>query len=244
MPVRFRPATPIEVPLAALDSPAYRGDLTKRAEKWADELRAKSPGGRQSIALDYYTRVFWEAGTVEMSRAIEPPRRDGTFGRRTEAEQRKVDAATARNVHATVISQLKIYLRARDVAAIWNDPDRMEAERIWNAYARSVGAIAFTKGSGEATFVRKWRDLIAALNDSDDDTDARLLTARLDRLTLPVKYPVLPDAAYEAAATLPKAEQQAELERLDAKYKAPTNVTSTNGTAKRTLRKTRTLTAV
>jgi hypothetical protein len=246
---RFRPAPPIEVPLAALDGPAYDAELTKRATKWADELRAKSPGGRQSIALDYYTRVFWESGTVEMARAIEPPRRDGSYGRRTEAEQRKVDAATNRNVHATVISQLKICLRAQDVAAIWNDPDRMEAERIWSAYLHGVSSIAFTKGNKEADFVRGWRDLITARNDAleyagDDDAEVRSIEARINRLTAPVKFPVLPEAAYEAAATLPAAERTEEIARLDHKYAAPAAATNGNGNGKTTIRKTRRLQAV
>jgi hypothetical protein len=134
----------------------------------------------------------------------------------------------------------------RETQAVYNAPDRMEYARIQYAYTTAIASIAQHQGNKEASFIRKFRELIAERQDAeeyDDEPEVRSIEARLNRLTAPVTFPVIPAAAYEAAALLPAAERAEESARLDAKYAAPTTA-STNGTANRTLRKTRPLTAV
>ena len=131
-----------------------------------------------------------------------------------------------------MVRQLKIYLRAADVRAIYADPDRMEQERVWAAYARGIGAIAWRQGNKETEFVRRWRDLIAARTDAeeyDDEAAVRAIEGRLDRMTAPVMFPQYPAAAWEAADTPPEANRQVEYDRLEAKYGS--RHPSTNGTA-------------
>jgi hypothetical protein len=222
---------PLEEALKAVDSAEADADRTRRAQKWAEELKAESGPGRRSIALDPYARVVFDAGTSALSEALEPFRYErNRFPTPTESEKRVAEQQVQRNVDALVVRQLKIYLRAADVREVYADPERMSHERVWNAYTRGVGAIAFTKGSGEAEFLRRWRDLLHARNDAEAyGDDVRAIERRLDRLTAPVTYPQYPAAAWDAADTLPEADRQAEYDRLEQKY-GPRNAT-TNGTA-------------
>jgi hypothetical protein len=223
----------LEEALAALDTPEADADLTRRAEKWAGELKAETGPGRRSISTDPYARVIYDAGGLELDKALLPLRFDGRFTYPSESEKRAAEQQAQRNVDALVVRQLKIYLRAADVRAIHEDPDRAEDKRVWQAYTKAVGAIAWAQGNKEADFIRRWRDLIAARNDAEEYDDlaaVRAITTRLYRLT-GVPYPQLPDAAWEAADNLPQSERQAELDRLEVKY-GPRIATNGNGVAK------------
>jgi len=222
--------------MAALDDAEFERQGRERAEK----LKAQFPApGRQGIGTNAYARAAFEAGTFEMSKALAPLRYGGQYATPSAAERRAAEAAADENVLAVVAKQEAIHARAEAVHALYNAPERRSDETIWNTYTRGVSAVAFTKGTKEADFVRKFRDLIAALLDAgdyDDDAAACSIEARLDKLTAPVKYPVLPEAAWEAADTYPLADREAEYARLEAKYGARNAATngkspSTNGHA-------------
>ena len=67
--------------------------------------------------------------------------------RPTESEKREAAEQANRNLRKLAIDQIKIRLRAADVQAVYADPDRMEADRIWNSYMVQVDSIAFARGN-------------------------------------------------------------------------------------------------
>jgi hypothetical protein len=242
---RFTIPGPID---AGLYTPEAEAEYAREGLERAKKLQAECPPGRQSNALYGYANAASQLGVVTMFKATEPFRARGEFHRPTESERRKDAAAADANVLAAVARQEADHVRAEALSARYKEPGRRSNETIWNGYLHGVTSIAFTKGNGEAEFVRKWRDLIAAIIDTDDDVDARVLESRLNRLTAPVTYPVLPEAAWMAADTYNAGDREAEYVRLEQlygpRYGTETPATNTNGTAKRTLRKTRSLTAV
>jgi hypothetical protein len=206
------PPMPLDEALAAVDSPEAVGDRKRRAELRAAELKAESGPGIRSIALDGFARIIHEAGTVALAEA-----------------RGKVDAV--------VVRRLEVYFRAEAIAAVYADPNRLESDRIWSAYAHQVSATARRLGSGgkghisEDSFVQKFRGLIADRLDAanmGDEGEVRAIERKLDRLTgLP--YPQLPQAAWDAADLMRSTEREAEFDRLRKKYgdrpgtDAPTN---------------------
>lgn len=227
---------PIEDDLAVLHSPAATAERRKRCEKMRDELKAQSGPGRRSIALDPLAMLLHRAGTVAMSRALDPPFHDiRTWS--TGRERKAAEQQAQRNLEALILAELELRELASETQAVHNDPERVEYFRIWNAYARSVQSVARTKGN-EAEFVRRFQDLMAERHDAeeyDDEAAVRSVEGRLLRL-VGIPFPQLPDAAFEAAQTLPAAERAEELARLEQKYAAPTNAT-TNGTGTKTSRR-------
>jgi hypothetical protein len=210
--------TPLDEALAAVDSPSAVADRRQRAQKWAEELEGRARG-----------RMFEYASLAEMNSIREPFRTPFAgphlHGKALEDAERKAGRAA----DAVVLHQCEIQLRARDVAAVYSDPDRMEAERVWLAYAGQVSAVARHQGNTEATFTAKFVALIAERRDAEtsgDAADVRAIEARLNRLT-GVPYPQLPEAAWGVADLLPEADRLIEMERLEQKY-GPRNP-STNG---------------
>jgi hypothetical protein len=200
---------PLDEALAGVDSPAAVADRRKRAQKWAEKLEGRARG-----------RMFEYASLGEMNSIREPFRTPFAgphlHGKALEDAERKAGRAA----DAVVLKQCEIQLRARDIQAVYNDPDRMEAERVWLAYAGQVSAVAWAQGDKEPRFTATFRDLIAARNDAEASGDAagvRAVEARLNRLT-GVPYPQLPEAAWDVADLLPEADRLIEMERLEKKY--------------------------
>jgi hypothetical protein len=196
---------PLEQALAALDSPEALADQDRRAHKMAEGLEG-----------DARAAVFRRAGAKEIDKIKEPFRRGHDLrGAELAAAERQAGGIADR----VIFEQCRASIRAQDIAAIYADPDRVEAERVWNAYARGVSALAWAQGNGEPEFVARWRQLIAARADCEavgDDGGVRAAEARLERLGTP--YPQLPAAAWEAADALPEQEREAEFSRLSSKY--------------------------
>jgi hypothetical protein len=134
----------------------------------------------------------------------------------TDAETRAAEVEAGHGVDRLVLEQCMVHLRAEDMRDIYADPDRMESERVWNAYCHQVSAYAWQQGD---QWIARWRAMIAdraAAEEYGDPTGA--IDARLLR-HVGTPYPVLPDAAWNAADTIPMAgERQAEYDRLTAKY--------------------------
>jgi len=222
---------PLDEALAAIDSPSAVAGRKVRAQKWAKELEGDARGS-----------MFQRAGQNEIHGIYEPFR---TYNRLYGTELDAAEREAGRRADAIVLRECEIVLRAQDVAQIYADPDRAEAERVWQKYARGVGAIAWAQGNKEADFIRRWSDLIAARRDAESFDDAaavRSIDARLLRL-VGIPHPVLPEAAWDAADELGLAERQDEYDRLEKKYpgtRPGTGTSSTNGIAKvRTRRETR-----
>jgi hypothetical protein len=225
----FRQVPPLDEALAALDTPEAVADRRKRAQKWAEQLEGRARG-----------QMFMYASPAEMD-SIHQPFRTNFYGTQTDTWRETAERAAGRAADAVVLKQCEIQLRARDLAEVYNDPDRQEAERVWGSYAKGVGAIAWAQGDRETAFIAKWRDLIAARRDAEQYDDAgavRSIDARLLRL-VGIPHPVLPGAAWDAADILPAAERAEEYARLEQKY-GPRNP-STNGAGK--IRSTRRLSA-
>ena len=71
-------------------------------------------------------------------------------GGRTKPSLRAAEVEAGRGVDRLVLEECMVHLRAEDMRAIYFDPDRLEAERIWAAYANQVTRIAFTQGNEES----------------------------------------------------------------------------------------------
>jgi hypothetical protein len=161
-----------------------------------------------------------------------------------DADLKAVEREAGRIADAVVVEQCVIQLRARDMADIYRDPERMSQERVWSAYERGVAAVAWAQGTKEAEFVAKWKRLIVSrleAEEDDDDREVQRIDARL--LTLVgIPHPTYPEAAWTAADSYLDADRQAEYDRLEAKY-GPRNP-SANGIGAKTRgrRETRALT--
>ena len=143
-------------------------------------------------------------------------------------------AEAARRERLAVVAQIERQFRAQAIQAVYADPDRYEAERIWQAYNRAVAHIAWRQGDKEPQFVAKFTEPIQARTDAEsegDDAGIRLLDAQLLRLT-GVPFPRLPQAAWDAADTLPDSERELEYQRLTLKY-GPRTAPIGNGKGRR-----------
>jgi len=200
---------PLDEALAAIDTPEAVADRRNRAEKMAEQLEGRDRG-----------KVIWAAGTIELNKALSPLRFGGSLIRPNDAARRAAEIEAGRNVDALVARQCEITLRAADVAGVYSDPDRLECERIWQAYCKQVNAVAYREGNKIDAFIVRFKDLIATRNDAEAFGGAeglRSAEARLQRLT-GVPYPQLPEAAWAAADELGLAERQDEYDRLEQKY--------------------------
>ena len=227
---RYPKPPPLDEALAAVDSPEAVAARKREAATLAKKLKAESGPGRRSIALDTYARHVFIAGTVEVDIGMLPIRRpDVTFSssdtrpgvqHRIASLTRDAEAQADRNMEALVARQIEIELRARDVQKVYTDPDRSEAERVWQPYANQVQGVAWRQGNKSDAFIKKWRELLGARNEAEEDGDdaaVRRIDARLLSL-VGYPHPVLPGAAWEAADMVPASERDAEYERLAAKY--------------------------
>jgi alkylhydroperoxidase family enzyme len=134
-----------------------------------------------------------------------------------------------------VEKQAEEALRRSDEAALYRDPDRLEEQRIWNAYTHQVSAAAWQQGNKSDEWVRRWREMIAdraAAENYGDSTAA--IDARLLR-HVGVPYPQLPGAAWDTADLLPATDRQTEYDRLTAKYgqRQPVSSPSTDAPKRR-----------
>ena len=202
---RPAPVVPLEEAIAQLDSPEAVADRRKRGLARAKALEGDAPG-----------RVIWNAGTVELDRALAPLRRQ-QFP--STAEVREAEIEAGHGVDQLVAKQCEIHSALEDMQAIYADPDRMESDRVWHAYCVQVTAAAFQWGNKSEDWVRRWRQLVAdraAAEEYGDPTGA--IDARLER-HVGIPYPRLPEAAWAAVDTIPgAAEREAELLRLERKY--------------------------
>ena len=230
----FKRSPAIQEALARLDTPESEAEFLRQGRQDAEELAAQSGPGRRSIAFDPYAMAAFVAGSGALSEATAPMKFGGNLGPPTESEQRAAAATADRNVLEVVARQQAIYRRADAVRAIHFDPDRAEADRIWNAYMRQINSVAFTHGNKVDAFARRFWVLVGELEDAqsyDDDAGVRAGEARLFRHT-GRRWPQLPEAAWVQADLLPEAVRQEELDRLEVKY-GPRRP-SANGTAGKT----------
>jgi hypothetical protein len=101
-------------------------------------------------------------------------------------------------------------LRVSDLNAVYADPDRYEAERIWHPYAKQVTAVAFGQGDRESVFIKKWQELLEKREVAEEYNDAaalRRVDAQLER-HVGVPYSSLPNAAWDAVERLPEPERR------------------------------------
>ncbi len=206
----FSKVQPLEAALAAVDSPSAVADRRKRAQKWAEELEGRDRG----VMFMYASPAEWAS--------IREPFRTPHIGTQLHGSSlADAERKAGRAADAVILNQCEIALRARDVAAVYADSDRLEDERVRALYNKSVTAAAWAQGNREAQFIARFAELIAARRDAEAFGDAdgiRAAEARLNRLT-GVPYPTLPEAAWAAADEIPTlADRQAEYERLELKY--------------------------
>ena len=69
--------------------------------------------------------------------------------------------APGRGLDALVARQCEQHLRRSNEAALYREPDRLEVQRIWNAYQSQVSAAAWQQGNKSDEWVRRWREMIA-----------------------------------------------------------------------------------
>lgn len=211
---------PLEQALKELDSPEAVTDRRARAAKRAKELAGDARG-----------RVIWQAGSIELNKALHPLQR-GLGWNPSAAETRAAEVEAGHGVDKLVFEQCLIHLRAEDMRDIYADPDRMEAERIWNAYCHQVSAYAWQQGNQSDAWIARWQAMIAdraAAEQYGDPTGA--IDARLLR-HVGVPYPQLPQAAWDTADVLPAAERENEYARLERKY-GPRTPTTTEAPKRR-----------
>ena len=197
---------PLDQAIAELDSPEAVADRKKRVREWAKRL-----------AGDERTQMIYTASREEISAATAPLNAaDFRWGQGTEREKKEANVQASRNMDALVARQCEQHLRRTDEADLYRDPDRLEEQRIWNAYLHQVSAYAWRQGNKSERWVAQWRELIAdrqATEEYGDPTAA--IDARLLR-HVGVPYPQLPQAAWDTADVLAAAERQAEYDRLTA----------------------------
>lgn len=224
--------------LAYLDTPEYDAKAEKEAETRAREIEADDLGFRMfTLRLSHQDidKALWSVTRPDEALNLSDTRPANQL-RVADASQSAATQAR-RAIHALVVRECKVDIRARDMRQIECDPDLLEDHRIRQAYNAQVSAIAWAKGDGEARFVRKFNALIEERRDAEeygDDAGVRSAERQLDRHT-GVPYPLLPAAAWDAADLLPASDRQQELDRLEKKY-GPRHPAS-NGAAKTSRRR-------
>jgi hypothetical protein len=197
---------PLDEAIRQLDLPEAIADRRIRASKRAKELAGDARG-----------QVIHSAGVLELDKALAPLRRQGW--KPTDAETRAAEVEAGQGVDRLVAAQCEIHLRAEDMQAIYNDPDRLEHERNWQAYITQVSAYAFAQGNRSEVWVRQWREMVEERADTEQSGDPTgPIDRRLER-HVGVPFPVAPAASWETVATISGlAEREAEVERLERKY--------------------------
>jgi hypothetical protein len=231
----FTKVVPLDVALAAVDSPESVAQIKKEAAE-----RAKKVEGRDRAML------FRHASVADMNEIFDCFRTDyvgtpvlGVRGHRTGGyfDQAKAEAEAGRVADKVIHKVIEIQLRAEAIQRVYQDPDRAENERIWQRYVTQIRSRALQQGRTEGEWIAKWKDLLAERNDAEqfgNEAELRSADARLERHSR-VAYPVLPGAAWEAADALSEVERPDEYLRLEHKYgprHAATNgkaTTTTNG---------------
>ena len=207
MSTTYAPPIPLDEALAAVDSPEATSDRRKRAREWAKRLEGLERG-----------QMIGRASQTDYEKALAPHYNPGFGLNWTEAQKQSASVECGHNFDELVANECEKVLRDQDIATVHNHPDRLEDSRIWNLYVRAFVQVARLQGNREHDFTRKWKELIAARNDALEYGDSpAAIEARLERL-VGIPYPVVPEAAWAAADTMPAAERQAELDRLARKY--------------------------
>jgi hypothetical protein len=208
MSTTYAPLIPLSEALAAVDSPEAVSDRRKRARAWGRKLEGIERG-----------QMISRASRTDYENALAPHKHpDHRWGHASEAAERGAADECGRNFDELVARECEKILRDQDIAAVHNQPDRLEESRIWNLYTRNFAQVARMQGNKEHDFIRRWKDLIAARNDALEYGDSTAaIEGRLERL-VGMPYPTLPEAAWNAAETLPTAEREIELVRLEQKY--------------------------
>jgi hypothetical protein len=194
--------------LAAVDSPAARAERERRAEKIFEGLSET-----EIVKLE---KRFSTADRNYVTQAHQTPFQDNVASQWIA----EANAEARRRFREVALKELVEQLRLIDAQRAEQDPDALEAERIWAAYLRAVSSVALRQGNKEDAFVKRWRELVADRAEAeaiDDAAGVRAAERRLDR-HVGIAYPRLPDAAWSTAKVLPPAEREAEYRRLEAKY--------------------------
>jgi hypothetical protein len=200
---------PLQQALKELDSSEAVADRKKRAAEWGKRLA----GDERNQMIGSATRDAIGAALAPLNT---PHLHWDTV---SEHEKKEANRQATQNIDALVVRQAEEELRRRDERALYADPDRLEEQRIWNAYCHQVSAATWQQGNQSAAWIARWQAMIAdraAAEEYGDPTGA--IDARLLR-HVGVPFPVLPDAAWAAADTIPMSgERTKELERLEQKY--------------------------
>jgi hypothetical protein len=225
-----RPAKLIPLPqaLAELDSPESIADRKRRAKEMSKEL----VGDARNAMIRTASRFEFDTALDPIYRAANRENWHDSTRAKPMPEAEK-DAGL--NIDALMPRLCERHLRRTDEAALYRDPDRLEEQRIWNAYTHQVSAVAWQQGNKSDAWIARWRDMIAdrvAVEDYGDSTaatDLRLLRH------VGVPYPQLPGAAWDTADLLPATERQVEYDRLTAKYgpREPSTTPSTDAPRRR-----------
>ena len=201
---------PLHQALAELDSPESIADRKRRAKEMAKKLVG-----------DARNAMIQTASRDDLQNALEPVYRAANRENWHDSDRARsmpeAQKEAGRNIDALMPRLCEQHLRRTDEAALYRDPDRLEEQRIWNDYTAQVSAYAWQQGNKSDEWVRRWQQMVAdraAAEEYGDPTGA--IDARLLR-HVGAPYPVLPDAAWAAADTMPS-DRQAEYDRLTAKY--------------------------
>jgi hypothetical protein len=219
--------TPLDEAKAELDTSEAVADRMRRAEKILDDSDELE---RRRLEMRFTQRQY---GYIEdpLKTPWTMSSSDPKWAASRDDWLAKAQVESKRRWREVALSQIADQLRNVDEQAIYNQPDRLEAQRIWTAHGTSVAAVAWAQGDQSEMWLKRWRDLLERRSDLEaigDERGVRAATAKLDRYT-GVPYPQLPDAAWTAADLLPEADRQAEYARLEAKYGPREKPTPANG---------------
>jgi hypothetical protein len=222
--------TPLDEAKAELDTSEAVADRMRRAERIlcdCDELERRRLElrftQRQLGYIEQPLKTPWAMSATDPKWAAS---RDNWLA--------KAQSESKRRWREVALSQIADQLRIVDEQAIYNQPDRLEAQRIWDGYGRAVAAVAWAQGDRSETWLKRWRDLLERRSDLEaigDERGVRAATAKLDRYT-GVEYPRIPAASWSTADLLPEVDRQAEYARLEAKYGPREKPTPANGRRK------------
>jgi hypothetical protein len=202
---------PLQQALAELDSPEAVADRKRRAKEMAKKLAGDARNG-----------MIKTASREDLQKVLDPIYRAANrenWNDSTRAKPMPEAEKEAGHLMDALMPRLcEEHLRRTDETDLYRDADRLEEQRIWNAYATQVSNYAWRQGDKSDVWVRRWQQMIAdraAAEEYGDPVGA--IDARLLR-HVGIPYPQLPSAAWDTADVLPATERQAECDRLTAKY--------------------------
>lgn len=158
---------PIDEVLKALDTPEAVADRRKRAQKLAS-----------SLVGDERNATIHRAGQHALARALSPRQLLNQWSSAT--EHADAELQIIRNVDALVVDQCEHELRRADEQAIYQDPDRVAENEIWQEYTKQVSSVAWAQGDKSDRWIATWQELIrdrqtaSEFGESTSAIDARL----------------------------------------------------------------------